>query len=95
MNATESSSNALDERISTKEQRRRKFVGGSSVVAIVLLSYVDLLTDILLAVTLLGTKQAAYGVVSFGILGFALFMQAFTMTVNPTATSHGYRRMSF
>jgi hypothetical protein len=55
-------------------------VGVYSVIGKVLLSYFDVLTDIVLAVTLLGTDQAAYGVVSFGILGLSLIMQVFCMT---------------
>lgn len=61
------------------EEQRRTLVGVYSVLGKVLLSYFDVLTDIVLAVTLLGTDQAAYGVVSFGILGLSLIMQAFVM----------------
>jgi hypothetical protein len=68
MNALESSSNTLDERSSRKEQRRKTLAGVAGVFGKVLLSYFDLLTDAVLAITLLGTEQATYGVVSFGIL---------------------------
>jgi len=61
------------------EEQRRKLVGVYTIIGKVLLSYFDVLTDIVLAVTLLSTDQAAYGVVSFGILGLSLIMQAFVM----------------
>jgi len=62
------------------EEQRRTLAGTSKVIAKVLLSYFDLLTDAVLAITLLGTEQATYGVVSFAILGLSLFVQALIVT---------------
>jgi hypothetical protein len=79
MNASEVSVKALEERNSRREQRQRTLAGVMHIIAKVLLSYFDMLTDVVLAITLLGTDQATYGVVSFGILGLTLFAQVFSV----------------
>jgi len=63
---------------STEALVRQASVRGAHIVLVVmvLVCYIDLGTDVGLAFYLLGTPQAVFGIVSLGIVGACLFLQA-------------------
>jgi hypothetical protein len=79
--AVETLSRELQRLTSELEEEKENARQGAelSVVVMLVLSYADLLSDIYVAVLLLGTEQAVYGVASFGFLGVSLVLQVFVV----------------
>jgi hypothetical protein len=58
-----------------REREKKKQQGQRSVGLMLIVSYGDLLSDLVLAMMLLFSSQWTFGVVSLGIIGFSLLMQ--------------------
>jgi hypothetical protein len=69
------------QRLSEELACERKQQAQRSVGFMLMVSYGDLLSDLVLAVMLLSSSQWTFGVVSLGIIGFSLLMQVLLVKV--------------